>query len=408
MISQLRTLPILERWDCHQCTACCRETTIQLNAEDLARLKEQRWDQHPDYRGVETVRRGAWLSGAVLALRPDGSCVFLTEAGRCRIHEEFGPEAKPAMCQLFPLQVVTTDREASATVLRSCPSAAADRGRPVEQHLSELKRLVGDELEARSPASVPLIVRRTTRSWDDFYVVAEAVERLLVDERMPLVRRLVHALRFCTLLEQCKLNRVGAETIAELIGMLEQAASEEVGHLFQDRQPPTRSTARLFRRLGAHFIRCAPGGRPTRTLFDHWRVMMLSGQLARAKMQCPELHPRFPSVEVDRLERALGPLAADVLHPLKRFYESHAASKRYSLSQPKSSVVESVRRLVFTFPMALWMLRWLSAEREPVVDDMVQIVVALERGYVLPALNRAAGYLAESGELERLVVWYGR
>jgi hypothetical protein len=39
---------------------------------------------------------------------------------------------------------------------------------------------------------------------------------------------------------------------------------------------------------------------------------------------------------------------------------------------------------------------------------MVQIVVAMERGLALPALNRAAGYLAESGQLERMIVWYGR
>jgi lysine-N-methylase len=408
MISLLRTLPILEQWDCHQCTACCRETTIQLTPDDLARLKQQRWDQHPQYRGIKTVRRGAWLSGAVLAHRPDGSCVFLTETGRCRIHEDFGPEAKPAMCQLFPLQVVTTDREACATVLRSCPSAAADRGHPVEQHLSGLKRLVGDKFEGRSPASVPRIVGRTTRDWDDFYVVVEAAERLLVNERMPLVRRLVHALRFCTLLEQCNLSRVGAGSIAELVLMLEQAASDDVGQLFQDRQPPSRSTARLFRRLGAHFIRCYPGGRPTRTLFDHWRVWQLSGRLARATTRCPELHPRFPAIEVDRLERPLGPLAGEVLQPLCRFYESHAMSKRYVLAQGNGTVVESMRRLVFTFPMALWMLRWLAADREPVAEDMVQIVVALERGFVLPALNRAAGFMAESGQLERLVVWYGR
>jgi hypothetical protein len=58
--------------------------------------------------------------------------------------------------------------------------------------------------------------------------------------------------------------------------------------------------------------------------------------------------------------------------------------------------------------MSLWMLRWLTDGREPVAEDMVQIVVALERGIVLPALNRAALYLAESGELERLIAWYGR
>ena len=40
--------------------------------------------------------------------------------------------------------------------------------------------------------------------------------------------------------------------------------------------------------------------------------------------------------------------------------------------------------------------------------NMVQIVVAVERGLALPALVRASGFLAVSGELERLIAWYAR
>src|SRR3954465_16010844 len=106
MKSKLRTLPIIEQWDCHHCTACCRETTIQLTADDLAKLREQRWDQHSEYRGVQTVRRSLFLGGAsVLAHKADGACVFLTDAGLCRIHEVFGAEANPYMCRLFPFQI---------------------------------------------------------------------------------------------------------------------------------------------------------------------------------------------------------------------------------------------------------------------------------------------------------------
>jgi hypothetical protein len=64
--------------------------------------------------------------------------------------------------------------------------------------------------------------------------------------------------------------------------------------------------------------------------------------------------------------------------------------------------------LAFTYPAALWMLRWLAGDRAATAADMVEIVVALERGYVLPALGSAAGMLARSGELERMVAWYGR
>ena len=408
MRSKLHTLPILEQWDCHHCTACCRETTIQLNADDLAKLQQQRWDQHPEFSGVQTVRRSFMLAGAsVLAHKADGSCVFLTEAGLCRIHEVFGADAKPFMCRLFPLQVVTTDREALATVVRSCPSAAADRGHPVEEHLTFLKRLLGDE-GVREAVAAPPIVGRMRRSWDDFYRIAEAVERILVDERLPLVRRLVHGVRFCNLLEQCKLKRVAPEALPELIEALEQLACSDARHLFQDRKSPAKRTSRLFRRLGAHFIRCVPGGKPMRTLGDQWRVMRLSGQLARGASMLPELHPRFPAIALEQLDRPLGPLGVEVLQPLNRFYQAHAVSKRYALGAPGGSLVDSVRRLAFAFPMSLWMLRWLSKGREPKADDMVQIVVALERGIALPALNRATRYLAESGELERLIAWYGR
>jgi hypothetical protein len=178
--------------------------------------------------------------------------------------------------------------------------------------------------------------------------------------------------------------------------------------LFQNRQPPSKRAARLFRRLGAHFIRCFPGGRPTRTPIDHWRVLRQSGRLARGASLLPELHPQFPAIGVDQLERPLGPLSDDVLKPLNRFYESQAVSKRYVLAQPGVSLADSVRRLAFAFPMSLWMLRWMAVDREPVADDMVQIVVALERGVVLPALTRATRFMEESGQLERLIAWYAR
>jgi hypothetical protein len=238
--------------------------------------------------------------------------------------------------------------------------------------------------------------------------VAAAVERILVDPQLPLVRRLAHCLRFCNLLAQCHWKRVKSAKLADLMQVLTELADRDLGELFRVRQQPSKRTARLFRRLGAHFIRCFPGGPPIRTLAHQWQVMRLSGRLARGGRTLPRLHPRFAAIDLSLVERPLGPLPADVLKPLGRFYESHAVSKRYVLAQPGVSLVDSACRLVFAFPMSLWMLRWLAADRAPAADDMVQIVVALERGIALPALHRAARYLADSGQLERLIAWYAR
>jgi lysine-N-methylase len=410
MPPKLRTLPIIEHWDCHGCTACCRETMVRLTADDLARLKEQRWAEHPEYRGIRVVRRSFFLlrGARVLAHKADGSCVFLTPSGRCRIHELFGAEAKPLMCRQFPFQVVRTDRDAWVTVARTCPSAAADRGQPVAEYLAGLKRLIGDASERGATGSAPPIVRRTRRGWDDFHRAAGAIERMLTDRQLPLVRRLVHCLRFARLLEECKWKRVGPDAVAELVGVLEQAAREGASQWFTERQPPSKRTSRLFRRLGAHFIRCFPGGRPTRTLADQWQAFRQGGRLARGASPLPAVHPRFPGIKLDDLERPLGALRGDVLTPLDRLFETHAASKRYALALPRHSLVDNLRRLALAFPMALWMLRWLAAGRETEAEDMVQIVVAVERGLALPALARASGFLAASGELERLIAWYAR
>jgi lysine-N-methylase len=406
---KLHTLPIIEHWDCHGCSACCRETTIRLSADDLAKLESQRWDEHPEFRGQRITRRLAFLGGAkVLAHKADGSCVFLTGEGRCRIHAEFGPEAKPLACQQFPLQVVATDRDLSVTVLRSCPTAAAGQGKPLSEHLPFLKRLLGDAPRPAGPAAARPVVRGGARSWDDFHRVAGAFERLIADQRIPLVRRVVHAAQLCTLLSESKWNRIDAKAKGELIQLLVESATNDVGQLFSDRKPPTPRVAKLFRRLGAHFVRCYPGGPPIRSLSSHWRAFRASGKLARATTTVPAVHPQFPAVALAQLERPLGPLAVEVLAPLSAFFESHAISKRYALSRSNRPLVESVRRLAFAYPMALWMLRWLAHDRAPTADDIAQIVVALERGLDLPALSPAVNFMADDAQLERLIAWYGR
>lgn len=406
MATKLIALPIVEHWDCHHCTACCRETVIRLNADDEARLQAQQWEKQPEFQGVRIVRRSVLLGGAqVLAHKEDGSCVFLTAAGLCRIHEVFGADAKPLVCRQFPLQVVRMERKNFATVLRSCPSAAAERGQAVSEHLGFLKRLVNEE-EGRVAA--PAVVKRVQRGWDDFECVAMALERCLADERLPLVRRIVKCVRFCNLIEQCRWKRLAPNSVNEVVQAADELSEHELGELFRDRVAPAKRAGRLFRRLGAHFVRCFPGGRPTRTLRDHWHVMRASGRLAKTQTAPAELHPRFAAVALEQLERPLGPLGDNVLRPLERFFVAHAVSRRYALSQPTISLVDSARRLMFMHPMAMWLLRWLAVDREPTAEDMVEIVVALERGMPMKGLDRAVRWLADCGELEGLAAWYAR
>ena len=43
---------MIERWDCHQCGVCCHGSIIPLSAEELARLKSQKWEERDDYKNT--------------------------------------------------------------------------------------------------------------------------------------------------------------------------------------------------------------------------------------------------------------------------------------------------------------------------------------------------------------------
>ena len=50
-----KPLPVIERWDCHQCGACCRGSLVPLSADELARLKSQKWEERPEYKDTPVV-----------------------------------------------------------------------------------------------------------------------------------------------------------------------------------------------------------------------------------------------------------------------------------------------------------------------------------------------------------------
>ena len=127
----IRHLPVVQNWDCHGCTNCCREYRVYLNEEERQRIAGQDWSAEADMTGLALlVAEG---SRHRLAQRGDGRCVFLSDAGRCRIHERFGSEAKPLACRLYPFVLAPAGDHWRVGLRFACPSAADDQGRPLAE-----------------------------------------------------------------------------------------------------------------------------------------------------------------------------------------------------------------------------------------------------------------------------------
>ncbi len=349
-----------------------------------------------------------------LAHGADGYCVFFTAQRRCRIHEEHGADAKPLACRMFPMQLVPLGEFSHLIVRRSCPSAAADDGRPVKKHQSGVLRLADEGLMASRPTMPPAIAGRYGRPWQDTLRVTDALERLLLDDRFPPVRRLVHGLQFCRLLEECRLQQLDSQRFGSLIPILESSAVEEAGAYFADRRAPSASAAGMFRQTVFEYMRLEPGGGVSSSWRARFRRFRDAIAFARGKGNIARRQADLPQTTFEALERPLGPSDIETARVIGTYFEIAAASKHYAvLGRRQWPLVDSFRALAMAFPVAMWLLRLYGSERTPTVRDAIRAVGVIERGQYYDPLcgtehRQRVRAVARGGQMSRLVAWYAR
>jgi lysine-N-methylase len=408
------TLPMAERWDCHQCGVCCRGSIVPLDEEDLRKLQEQKWEEHSDYRGVAVTAAGDRRGRKQLAKRVDGSCVFLMDDGLCRIHKEFGFDAKPLVCRMFPLQLVPRDKQAVLTIRRACPSAAADKGREVTEYLPEVRAYAKEGRLIEHAVAAPPIKPGEEAEWKRSGVLLETLRRVTCDERYPPIRRLVHGLELCRLVETARTGGMPTRKLSDLVSVLEEHIAAEAAPHFAQRQRPSAGGRLLFRRIGLEAVRLHPRAYLMPRWWTRFQLVWWALKMVAGRGTLPRVHPQFPSATFQQLEQPLGLLDAALYRPLARYFETSTASYQYALGDRGGwSIIESYRQLAILYPIALWLLRWATVGRTPEVNDVYEIITTLERaqGYApLGGLEQRSRLrtLARLDDLPRLVIWYGQ
>ena len=415
MALPVRLLPISEHWDCHSCARCCRGSVIPLTEDDLAKIQSQGWNDHSEFRNTKIVVRASFGSRRkVLAKRSDGSCVFLMDDGRCRIHLEHGLEAKPGVCQAYPLQLVPHHHAAYLTLRRSCPSAAAGRGAKISLERDDIRRILQQRKKKAVPGAVPCLAGRRRLSWKDTDRVFGSLGRLMTAPGYPMVRRLVHALLLCDSLELCDLGCLDAREQGELLTMLEESAPEEASAFFRERRPPSRTEAGVVRQSVFQFLRLHPRVEVRERWRDRLAIAGAAFRFLRGRGNVPNLAGTGARATFESLESPLGPLDAEVQEPLDRFLETATVSARYCLLLPRRwGVVDGFRNLALAYVAGMWLMRLFAADAQPSREMMAEIVVALDRGQGFGALTdsrhrRRIRFLARPGQLPALAAWYAR
>lgn len=232
----------------------------------------------PGWRGYYRIRS-----------RADGACGFLSNADRCRIHEELGAAAKPLTCRMFPFKFHPTAGGVTVTASFGCPTIVANRGELVSSE--PMRRSLEGTARPVAGAARPVPNRQFVagRSIDNpsLHLLRDALLRILARADNGAVDLRANVQRIAHLLDDLSRSRVvnlPDEDFAEYVKLTAPYAASSthavapappgrIGRLMQfgflylvaatrygiDHRGDSPSSIRLARlRMLAHFHRLAP------------------------------------------------------------------------------------------------------------------------------------------------------
>ncbi len=413
----LRNLPLMQNWDCHSCSDCCRIEAV-ITDEEKHRIEALDLANDPEVAPKPWfVRTGSGPKKWKLRHRPDGSCVFLTTENHCRLHERFGADVKPFVCRLFPFVLIPAGNHWRVGMRFSCPSAAANSGRPVadsEKDLVHLSRLleqhVGRSAESAPP---PLLQAGQQLSWPDVCRLVQVLVEIVQDRGDRLERRLRKCLAVARIGGKTQFENLQGHRLSKYLQAVRGAMETEVPREPTDLPPPDPLFGGvLFRVLLAIFARrnrdvhgaSGIGGRLGRVLAG-WRFV-------RGRGRVPRVNEFLAETRFEEVERCSG-MPPEMDEILERYYVVKLNSLQFcgppNFGLPLWAGLES---LVLTLPMILWLRRAIAGVPPAIaVQQAIQVVDDHFGGNPMlgfPHIRYLMHLLAERGELEKLVAWYSR
>jgi lysine-N-methylase len=415
----VRSLPVVQNWDCHGCGECCRKYHIRVTAVEKARIESQGWPAE-ELGGLPPLAFDPHLGSDRLNQRPDGSCVFLGPDNRCAIHAKFGPAAKPMACRIYPFVLVPAGDHWRVGLRFACPAAVAGAGRPLTAHADDLAEYAG-LMEADAGATAagtppPELQPGQSVPWPDLARFARAFADLMADASTPVEHRLRKVI---ALAAQCKPLRYEAVTgprLKELLGVLSAVVGDEVPAKPQDVPPPGWVGRMIFRQLAAVYARTDHGPTPGVAKRGRWTRIRAAWRFAVGRGPVPKLHGLMPDATFEAADQPAGPLDPESEGLLARYYQVKLESLQFcGPTNFRRGFWDGLDSLMLTFPVVMWLSRVFAAAGARPRDEAVALAVqAVDDNFGYNKLLGAGRQvwatraLADRGELPRLVAWYAR
>ncbi|MCP4663826.1 MAG: YkgJ family cysteine cluster protein [bacterium] len=361
------------RYSCIQCGDGCRTWSVMLGPgerESIAALDwEGREEELMGIRPAVRVKVPGTAERFRLARREDGSCVYLGSDNLCRIHQHFGPEAKPLMCRLYPFGFYPVGDRIAVDCSFTCRALSQGLGPDLKTRLPEWTRLLS-ESDTRDRRQHRLTARMLIGGelvWEfEHYLL-----RFLEDRSMCLFDRIRCVLQFM------RIATTGDPT-HESAAKLREAMAK--GIPIQLAKTPPRGTMDktqraiffqwLYLALNPPHPDLVRRPRPRQEAEQARRVK--AGNRYRQPQGRPWVDNREIGVSFAEIARVGGDLfGGDGTAPLDTFLRAKIIGQKFMIADEKElPLVEAVPRFLLCFPMTIWTAKALAADRgAPEVEE---------------------------------------
>ena len=343
--------------------------------------------------GVEKLflrHRGAGRLRYALAKRGDGRCVFLGEDNLCVIHREFGLEAKPLACQMYPFVLTPVGGKWHVGLRFDCPAVVENAGEGLARYGKELARL-GQAIETAELAAlaVPEVWRGQRVRAERFEQLNEMLVGIAGSDAMGMQERLLWLWRFVEQLRRVRWGRLekgGEEDFAGLVGMLKGGTLAET-----TRGDAAGAVSRRGRGLlgQVFWLLCQPAEVVTGERVGIWREMVrrlgLWGAWRRLRGTTgplPAVREDWPECDLAELEGSFGDWPGEVQEVVGRWLTVRLAGLGYcGRNFYGYSMVEGAESLLLGAVTMGWVMRVAAVRgrrRELVRADAVEAVLTVD------------------------------
>lgn len=415
-------LPTIQNWNCHNCSGCCKQHGIFITAEEKRRIESQHWEQTElcSSSAELIIESRGWFGRRVyrLAQQADGSCVFLDEKGLCRIHGKFGEPAKPLACRIYPYAFHPKGHGVVVSLRYSCPSVTKNLGESVarqRQEIREIAELVVPETARGIPA--PRITGNTQLEWTETLTIIDRIDQTLSTRHVPIGLKLLRTLVWLDLIRQTQFTKIRGERIGELLDLIVPAAEHDLPVIPEPVQP-SKVALMQFRLLAGQYARKDTFASADLSLRGRWRQLQSALKLTSGTGSLPSLNEQLGEVPVERLEGSFGPLPEESEELLNRYFRVKVQGMHFcGPAFYGMNLVEGFQSLALVLPVVLWIARWRAVTQsrsEITAEDVREAlqIVDHQHGYSdvfgTWGSKRRVTTLAQSGQLLRLITWYGQ